>query len=165
MIFFGELTAAFIQNYWHHNEYTSRLKKIVYLMNDWNVDKEVQKKTIEYYTVFWERRLGMRDIPEAFDLLPVSMRKDVTVDIFWESFRHSHLYAETSIAFKRSISMVMKNDFLLPGDYLFRVGQLKTKMVYIVSGVVQVRKLDINEIGQRFIYLVGSKLPFTAKRF
>ncbi|KAI4460643.1 cyclic nucleotide-gated cation channel subunit a [Holotrichia oblita] len=145
MIFFGELTAAYIQSYWHHYEYTARLKKIVYLLNDWRVDREVQKKTIEYYTVFWERRLGMKDMPVAFEMLPISMRKDITMDIFWDCFRHSHIFESTSMAVKRSISMVMKNEFLLPGDYLLKTGQLKTKMVYIVSGVVQVLTDEDNE--------------------
>lgn len=153
MIFFGELTAAYIQSYWHHYEYTARLKKIVYLLNDWRVDKEVQKKTIEYYTVFWERRLGMKDMPVAFEMLPISMRKDVTMDLFWDCFRHSHIFQNSSMAVKRSISIVMKNEFLLPGDYLIRTGQLKTKMVYVVSGVVQVSGFEVR-IKRQFGYSI-----------
>ena len=51
MIFFGELTAGFLQKYRHQFEYTTRLKKITYLLNDWGVDKTVKKRTTEYYKV------------------------------------------------------------------------------------------------------------------
>ena len=82
-------------------------------------------------------------MPHAFDLLPLSLRKEITVDIFWEALRHSHLFGNEDISFKRSISLVMKNEFLLPGDYMYKLGEFKTKMYYVTSGIVHVRKFQL----------------------
>lgn len=138
MLFLSDLIATFKKEHMNYFEFETRVSQIMGLLEEWEADDELKQKTVDYFSVFWQKRYGLKDMPEMFNLLPTSMQKEVTVDIFWEALRHSHFFASTDMSFKRSISLVMKSEFLLPGDFLFRVDELKTKMVYIVSGVVQV---------------------------
>ncbi|GJQ83461.1 hypothetical protein Trydic_g8587 [Trypoxylus dichotomus] len=138
MVYVSNLISIFKKDNMNYFEFQTQVDKIVGLLNEWEVDDELKQKTVEYYKVFWQQRQGLKEMPEMFNLLPTSLKKEVTVDIFWEALRHSHFFAKTDMSFKRSVSLVMKSEFLLPGDFLFRVDELKTKMVYIVSGVVQI---------------------------
>lgn len=138
MFFYGELTAGFLQIYRHQFEFTTRLKKIMYLLDDWKVNKSVKKRTVDYYKLYWEKRSGINTMPNAFYLLPVSLRKEAMVDIFWEALRHSSFFCSTDVSFKRSLSLFMTNEFYLPGDFIFKAGEPKNKMFYVVTGKIQV---------------------------
>lgn len=69
------------------------------------------------------------------------MQKEVTLDIFWEALRHSQLFSAQDMPFKRAVSLEMKSEYYLPGDYIYTLGKVKSKMIYIVSGILQVRSL------------------------
>ncbi|KAI4455199.1 cyclic nucleotide-gated cation channel subunit a [Holotrichia oblita] len=138
MVFVSHLIATFKKDHMNYFEYETQVAKIMGLLDEWDADEDLKKKTLDYYSVFWQKRSGLRDMPEMFNVLPTALKKEVTVDIFWEALRHSHFFGGTGMSFKRSVSLVMKSEFLLPGDFLFRIDELKTKMVYIVSGVVQI---------------------------
>lgn len=97
-----------------------------------------QARTLEYYNTLWNKRKGISGTPNAFKLLPLPLQKEVTLDIFWEALRHSHLFTHTEMPFKRALSLEMKSEFFLTGDYVYRLGEIKNKMVYIVSGILQV---------------------------
>lgn len=139
MLFFGELTAAFLQIYRHQYEFTTRLTKIMYLLGDWQVKRRVKKRTVEYYKLYWEKRSGINNIPKVFYYMPISLRKETMVDIFWEAIKHSSFFCNVDLSLKRSLSLRMNNEFYLPGDFIFKAGEPKTKMVYVVSGTIQVR--------------------------
>ncbi|XP_022919020.2 uncharacterized protein [Onthophagus taurus] len=134
----GELLATFLRKQRHKFTFSSQLKKIIHLLDDWRVKRDVKRQTIDYYKVYWERRSGIGSMPSAFNLLPFSLRKEITVDIYWEAFRHSKIFSELDTPFKRSLSLKMKSEFYLSGDYLYRVGEPKNKMIYILSGTVQI---------------------------
>lgn len=77
-------------------------------------------------------------MPEVFNKLPEALKKEVAVDIFWEALRHSPMFADMGMSFKRAVSLQMKAEFYLPGDYVYKFGEIKGKMIYIVSGILQV---------------------------
>nr|XP_022912668.1 uncharacterized protein LOC111423625 [Onthophagus taurus] len=145
MIFLGELTALFSHLHIYQFNFTTRIKKTMDLLKDWNVDQKIQRKVIDYYEFFWEKRKGEKKMPLAFFWLPVTVQRAVALDIFWDALRHSHLLTITDMSFKKSIAMVMRSEFMLPGDYIYKAGEIKSKMFYIVSGVVQVLSSEDNE--------------------
>lgn len=136
--FFSELTTVFIKKKRKQHSFKSRLKQIKYLMDDWQVSKEMRNKTLVYYNELWTRRNGYKDIPAIFYKLPRSLQLEVNMDIFWEALRHSHVFNSVDIPFKRELSSKMKSEFFLPGDFIYKKNEPKNKMVYIVSGVIQV---------------------------
>lgn len=139
LIYYGQLTRAYAKLFRRQFLFVDNFNSIKKFLADLEIDDEWRKKTVEYYSVFWEMRCGIKKMPQIFCLLPTPLQKEVTVDIYWEALRHSHLYGQEDISFKRALSLEMQSEFFLPGDYVYRLDKLKSKMVYIVSGILQVK--------------------------
>lgn len=142
--FFGHLTVGRLRNLRRQHEYSRRAAQIQRILDEWDVKKDIKKRTLEYYETLWRSRSGIRDVPQCFNILPIPMQKDITCDIFWEALRHSSIFSNTDLPLKRAISMAMKSEFYLPGDFVHKAGHFKTKMIYIASGIIQV-KYQINQ--------------------
>ncbi|KAF5281795.1 hypothetical protein FQR65_LT14542 [Abscondita terminalis] len=102
------------------------------------ISKLWRDKTMDYFKFLWKERSGIKQMPQMYHILPKQMQKEVTVDLYWDFMMHSHLFRDQNVAFKRALSVRFKNEFLLPGDFLYKVKDIKRKMVYIVSGIVQI---------------------------
>lgn len=136
--FFGQLTIGRIKQLRRQLEYSRRVSQIKKTLEEWDVKKDTKEMTIKYYSTLWSERSGIKEMPECFNLLPAPMQKEVTLDIFWDALKHATLFKDVEMPFKRAISLVMKSEFYLPGDYIYKIDHDKTKMVYIVSGILQV---------------------------
>lgn len=120
------------------HSYLAQLKQVNRLYKDWEVSKEIKDDTHRYYTMLWNKRGGYTTIPKMFNSLPLTLRMEVNMDIFWEAFRHSHIFTNEDPAFKRALALKMKSEMCMPGDYIFKINEPKNKLVYIVAGTVQV---------------------------
>ena len=138
MILFGRLTAIYLQNMEKQFNFSSRVFATVRLMEDWKISAETQRKVVEFYELFWEKRKSLKSMPEAFFAIPLSLQSEASVDTFWNALHHSYFFHETDISFKRYITLKMECQCYSPGDYLVQCGEVKMRMVYIVTGVVQV---------------------------
>lgn len=138
ILFFGQLTIGRMKQFRHEQTYNKRMIQIQKILDDWDTKESMKEKMMQFYSTLWNERSGIKDMPNYFNLLPKPMQKEVTVDIFWEALRHATLFAEADLPFKRAISLVMKSEFYLPGDYIYRTDHYKAKMVYVVSGIIQV---------------------------
>lgn len=107
-------------------------------MDDWDVSKEMRAKTLHYYDELWKRRKGFKTVPLCINKLPRCLLLELNVDIFWEALRHSHIFCNVEIPVKRELTIMMKSEFFVPGDIIYKKNELKSKMIFIVSGVVQV---------------------------
>ncbi|PSN49319.1 hypothetical protein C0J52_04267 [Blattella germanica] len=86
---------------------------------------------------FWKKRFGVK-IFDLASLLPTVGIREVCLDIYWAAFKHSHVFRNMDVSFLAVVATHMRYDFCLPGDVIFRQNELKSKMIYIVSGVIQV---------------------------
>lgn len=77
MIFFGNLISIFTKIFRWKYVFVDRLRIIQFMLKDWKVSSACARQTIEYYTVFWDRRMGLRKPPEVFRLLPLPLQKEV----------------------------------------------------------------------------------------
>lgn len=146
MIYNAILTAAFIKIFKKTEMFLRSLHGITELMREWNVPKAMISRVIIYHKEMWNQRHGCKDMPGIFYTLPISLQKEITLDLFWEAFRHSHIFAGMDIPFKRAISRAMKSEFYLAGEYLMRIKDRKNKIYFIVSGIIQVRRRKVNKI-------------------
>lgn len=138
MLFFAHLTETFKKLYRRQFTFIDNLDNIKKVLEELNIEKDWRHKTIDYYSIFWDKRSGIKDLPQIFERLPIPLQKEITLDIYWEALRHSHLFGEEDMAFKRELSLKMKSEFYLSGDYIYLMNDLKSNMIYISSGVLQV---------------------------
>ncbi|GJQ76175.1 hypothetical protein Trydic_g1919 [Trypoxylus dichotomus] len=77
-----------------------------------------------------------KEIPKG--KIPHSIIKEVSLDLFWPAFKHSHLFRNQEVPFLRSLSQKMDYRFFLPGEPLCRKDIPKSRMMYVVSGIIQI---------------------------
>ncbi|KAK9693403.1 Cyclic nucleotide-binding domain [Popillia japonica] len=118
--------------------FSSKLGVIGRMLDDWDVSRNTKEEVIEKYNKFWGKKYGNKVMPLSFHNLPKSFRGDSTIDIFWYCFKHSYLLRDLDFPALKNLSLRMKHEFYMPGEYLYKCGQFKTKMYYIVTGVVEV---------------------------
>lgn len=66
------------------------------------------------------------------------MYQQILLDVCWIPLKHSKLFKDMDMPFLRFISTLVKQEFMLEGQIIYQKNQLKDKMVYIASGVIQV---------------------------
>lgn len=138
MIYFAEMITAYIKNISDQFQFSYRLQVVMRMLENWNVDTNVKSQIIDAYNILWDKRAGQRKLPELFHVLPRTLQKQCSLDSFWYFIRHSKLLENMDQAFIRNLSLHMECHYFMPGEYLYRLNEMKTRMVYIVSGVIQV---------------------------
>ncbi|KAI4457605.1 voltage and ligand gated potassium channel [Holotrichia oblita] len=138
MIYFAEMITAYIKKISDQFEFSYRLQVVMRMLENWNVDTNVKSQIIDAYNILWEKRAGQRKLPEVINLLPKTLQKQCSLDSFWYFIKHSKLLANMDQAFIRNMSLYMECHYFMPGEYLYRLNEMKTRMVYIVSGVIQI---------------------------
>lgn len=138
MFFLGSLIISNINQQRRHYTYVRRIKNIKTVLEVWRIDNELKKLTLNYYDKLWERYSGIKYMPSAYELLPTPLKKEVTLDLFWDALNHSYLFQNEDVPFKRALSLEMKSEFYQPGDFVLKINQFKTKMIFISSGVLEV---------------------------
>lgn len=138
MIYFGHMITAYIKKIGDQFEFSYRLRVIMRLLDDWDVKANVKSSIIDAYNMLWEKRNGHRVLPKLFFELPQTLQKQCSLDTFWFSIKHSQLLSGIDDSFVKHMALHMECQYYMPGEYLYHLHELKTKFVYIVSGVVQV---------------------------
>lgn len=138
---FGQLCAVYLKELRKLHSFMTELDQVKTLLEDWTVPKELRQKVFYYYNELWKKRHGFKNVPTIFYDLPQSLQMEVNMDIFWEAMRHSHIFSKEDVPFKRALSCRMKSEIYMPGDLLFKINESKSKMVYIASGIIQVKNL------------------------
>lgn len=154
MIFLGNLIISYVNQQKRHFYYVKRVKDIKSMLEVWKIKTKLKNLTLNYYDILWERYSGIKDMPTAYELLPLPLKKEVMLDLFWDALNHSLFFQDEDISFKRALALEMKCEFYQPGDYVIQINDFKTKMFYISSGVLEVSLLSyfvaittINELG------------------
>lgn len=140
MIYFGQLITAYIKKIGDQFEFSYRLQVVTRMLDNWNIDTNIKSSIIDAYNILWEKRAGRRRLPCLFRVLPKTLQKQCTLDLYWYFIMHSQLFGGLDHSFIRNLSLSMECYYYMPGEYLYKLNELKTRMIYIVSGVVQVSR-------------------------
>lgn len=140
--FVGNLIISNMSHQRRHFYYVRRIKDIKNVVQMWRIGAKLKSLTLNYYEILWERYSGIKYMPLAYELLPVPLKKEVMLDLFWDALNHSHLFQDEDISFKRALALEMKSEFYQPGDYVRQINDYKKRMIYISSGVLEVTNLN-----------------------
>ena len=131
---------------------TCNYERLCTAINKWkyyNIKSELyedyEKIARNVYSLLWSKKRGivMENITGKY-LLKV-MFKEISLDVMWDALQHSHLFRNESPSYLRYISTLMTHQFLSPGQFIFKKNELKSKMVFISSGVIDILSAEDNE--------------------
>ncbi|PSN30785.1 hypothetical protein C0J52_15296 [Blattella germanica] len=133
-------------------EYAHVLKVILMYLKEQKVNPIIISKVKKFYELFWVRSRGMRglNIPDWL-LIPVAKRI-VCLDVYWKAYQHSHMFRDVDIPFLRYLSQFFTSEYYMPGDIIYKTLDLKTKMIYVVGGVIQ----QTSEFDSQRVCLTGN---------
>lgn len=106
-------------------------------MNVTKTSKAIIKEVENYYELLWKNKRGIKEA-SYFSTFPVSLQMEITYDINFAHLQQSLLFKNQPEYFLRHVSLLMKNIILQRGEVLFHQDVVKTHMICISVGILEV---------------------------
>ncbi|KAF5288618.1 hypothetical protein FQR65_LT11989 [Abscondita terminalis] len=103
-----------------------------------NISKDVTESVDQFYITSCKLDKHSVKSWKNLAILPRSMEEEFSVEIYWFAFMHSKLFRNFELPFLRSLSLLMKSELTIPGEIVFDKSNLKDKMIYVQSGIIQI---------------------------
>lgn len=133
----GTATVFFINEAAHKISYVHRYN-IIKLRHEMFKSPEYLKQCSEQvFKLTWKHCQGYDESTEFLGILSPALHNELLIDISWPAFQHSKIFRNMDLPFLRHISKYMKQHFFLPDEFLIRKNEWKNKMIYVVSGIIQ----------------------------
>lgn len=101
------------------------------------VPKELRENIYAYYKFLWENRRGFEE-NLVMEELPFSLRLRVALFLNKETFARVSIFKDASEEIISDIVLQLKPEIYIPGDYIFREGDIGDKMYFISYGSVEI---------------------------
>lgn len=135
--YIGVLTTQVANNEKRASLFKEQLKQINTNLDSLKISKEEKRDINNYYSEFWRIKKGVKKTSNL-SLLPLSLKRELYFDINFDFFHRSLLFRDLDESFLRNLSLYVKNEFYLPKNVIYYQNVVKTFMIYIKSGVVEV---------------------------
>lgn len=99
---------------------------------------QVVKLIYQFYNKLWKHQKGYTFNRNLFEVLPDAMQREILLDTFCVALKHSTLFRKCDIVMGRFLTSTMRQRYYAPGEYVYEMGEYKDKMIYVVSGIIQI---------------------------
>lgn len=135
---YAKLTSAHKQNLQPWAIFSNRLLNIFQKYKDALKSDFALRNTCQvYYDLFWEHRSALLQ-PSVEGIIPNILMTELKLEMTWKAFQHSHLFRKEELHFLHYLASYVEHQFMIPGQVLYQKGTVKEKMIYVLSGTVQV---------------------------
>ncbi|XP_025602203.2 uncharacterized protein LOC105687418 [Athalia rosae] len=141
-VFYAYLVGILKRNMWRQLSFMLEMRSEAKFIDSWGTSDTLYDQVSLYHMTLLENRAAIQTVPEFFHALPRPLQRSVQLDIHWEVLRHSQLFQNEDISFKRALSCVMRIQYYLPGEYVFKANRYTSEMIYVTSGVLQILTED-----------------------
>lgn len=100
---------------------------------------------MKFYETSLKKRESTKQDYNFRVIMPPVMSKEITLDLCWDAFKHSHLFRNQEVHFLRYVATLVKLTYGTPGELIYKKGKNISGMVYIINGVVQVYSAEDGE--------------------
>lgn len=105
----------------------------------------VLKLIYQFFNKLWVYQRGHTFSHNLFRILPYAMQTEILLDTFCVALKHSTLFRKCDISFARFLSSMMTQRYYGPNEYVYEIGEVKDKMIYVVSGIIQIVSAQDNQ--------------------
>ncbi|XP_033108885.1 uncharacterized protein LOC117110323 isoform X2 [Anneissia japonica] len=145
IVFFGYIIASVAASLANADaqraRYQEKLTAVKHYLKDHQSDKNLEHRVITYYNYLWLRTKGV-DPDSLFDGLPLSLKADVTLNLYQEMINKVPLFQNTEVGFQKMLSMCMRPVLFLSGEYVVKKFDFGKEMFFIHRGIVEVVSED-----------------------
>lgn len=118
--------------------YKNTLRQCKTLMNMIKVPRQLRDELNNFYDMLWAKRRGYHYDKDIFNIVPEAMRLEIMLDMYCVALKHSILFRDSNPSLMRFLTANMHQNFYCNGENVYVKGSVKNKLVYIVSGIVQI---------------------------
>lgn len=122
-------------------QFRERMEKVSTFMRNHDVPADLQSRVRNYYNYLWDSRRGS-DESDVLNDLPQNLKVDVALFLNRDIIQKVPIFKEANEHLIRQIVMALKPIIYLPGDYIFRQGDMGEEMYFISRGAVEVVSAD-----------------------
>lgn len=137
-IVMGLILADFMSYISNKFRFRNMLHKCKLMMDLMNVPKPLVDEAVECYNLWWEKNKALTFSNSVFDVFPDGIRREVRLDMYCVALKHSKLFRDCDLYLMRYLTSMMTQKFYYGGEVIYLRGEVKKKLIYIVSGVVEV---------------------------
>ncbi|XP_071956713.1 uncharacterized protein [Antedon mediterranea] len=145
IVFFGYIIASVAASLANADaqraRYQEKLTAVKRYLKDHQSNKNLEQRVITYYNYLWLRNKGV-DPDSLFDGLPLSLKADVTLNLYQEMINKVPLFQDKEVGFQKMLSMCMRPVLFLSGEYVVRKFDFGKEMFFIHRGIVEVVSED-----------------------
>ena len=118
-------------------QHMERLEQINAFLKYRSIPPALSDRILSYYNYIWESRMGYDETVVIQDL-PPALKTDVSLYLNRDIIQKVPLFKGASDSLIREIVLELKPFVAMPGDYIFRKGEVGTSMYFISLGTVDV---------------------------
>lgn len=143
-VFIGSLTSYFVNSSQRKAQLRNQINAIKIHLNTIDMEKKEIKKIMRYYQMLWSKKKGIREA-EDINLLPLPLRMEICFDINFGLLQCSLLFRDKPEPFLRTVSLMMKHEFLQAGEIIYHQYVIKNKMICVASGAIEILSDEDNQ--------------------
>ena len=121
--------------------YTSNMERLSSFLNYRHVPFDLQRRVYDYYAYLWENRLGY-DEAAILAGLPPNLRVEISLVLKREFIQKVPFLKGAGQELIRELALALQPVIFMPGDYIFRAGDIGRQMYFISQGTVDVFSAD-----------------------
>lgn len=122
----------------HKYNFKNNIANVAKSLKDKKIPPMIVATCMDFFHTFWMHRNGYKETHKIFEIIPFPLYQQIVLDVSWIPLKHSKLFKNMDLQFLRFISTFMTQKFMLEGELVFQKNHLKSKMIYIASGVIQI---------------------------
>jgi len=113
--------------------FAEKLERIYAFINYHRLPSPLKRRILTYYEHLWEHQLGFDETHILADL-PLQLQTEVAMFLKQDILQAVPIFQGASSSLIRELAHALKPIVCLPGEYIFRYGQLGTEMYFISRG-------------------------------
>jgi len=121
--------------------FAEKLERIYAFINYHRLPAPLKRRILTYYHHLWEHQLGFDETHILADL-PQQLQTEVAMFLKQDILQAVPIFQGASPSLIRELARALKPIVCLPGDYIFRYGQMGTEMYFISQGTVEIISPD-----------------------
>jgi voltage-gated potassium channel len=117
--------------------FMEKIEKINTFLKYRNIPMDLQEKINQYYSYLWENKRGFEET-SVLNELPSSLKMKVALYLNKDMLEKIPILNGASDSLLNELILSLQPTIFIPGDYVFRKGDLGTKLYFIVKGKVSI---------------------------
>ncbi|CBY37151.1 unnamed protein product [Oikopleura dioica] len=138
-VVFGNVTAIIQRMYARRSQYDTRMRDMKEFFAFAQIDKNLQRRLIDYFNATWSKRKGMQQVDSTLQTFPSNLRGEIFQHLH-SQFLNLPVFQYTSPSCRNFIALRVQRMFFTPDEFLVYEGDSLSHIYLVISGSMEVSR-------------------------